>query len=67
MSIFVRSTLIFQQDEKSRDVNSIKRYLSIVSRCKTLVFVSRGTVYSLITGYSASAYITRTEPAGRRK
>jgi len=57
---FVYWSLAFYRDEKDKgDANSIKHYLSIVSRYKTLVFVSRGTIYSLITGYSASAYITR--------
>lgn len=57
-STFVHSSLAFYRDEKSA-MQILSSYLSIVSRYKTLVFVSRGTVYSLITGYSASAYITR--------
>lgn len=41
------------------DVNSIKHYPSIVSCCKTLAFVSRGTAYSLITGCSTGLHTLR--------
>lgn len=42
-------------ERKRCEVNSVKRYSFIVSRA----FVSRGAIYSLITDYSGSAYITR--------